>query len=342
MPSSSQPITWNRRRFTLALALITATNFLTGCAHNSEKQKTAALHQAATKNDKRAVELLLADGASSTSPVLVNASYRRYFQSGVRESAIHGAAKARSLDALRVLLSQTAALPSTNGDATWMMGRFQYTPLDASVMEFEPPGAVTDLLIEAGYRPRTIESINRDNPFDLLSRAGTYWALASYQERHDDSGNAAKNYDAAAEMYADFSRRLFKLAKRQEFARSPMISLLANTVGASASLVAFRQGNYGLWYNIEYQRSRINNPSVQPNAAVSFPTNAAYPFVLPPGWSAGGKELPVVLKAGEPPPSISELAKAPANQQLSNFRDYALHTAILCRYCADRSRALSK
>jgi hypothetical protein len=315
--------------------------YLTGCAHNNfDRAKTKALYEAARNGDTASVETLIAQGASPTSNIPATASYRGYVQSRASESAIHGAARARNIGALRAMLARAPVLPSTNGDAEWLLGGFKYTPLDGSVMEIEAPGPVTDLLIEAGYRPRVVA--NWKNVFDVLYIAGSHWALASYQERHGDAAAAARNYDMAAEMYANFSQTLYKLAKRQEFARSPLVSLFANTVASGASVVAFRTGNYGTWFNIEYQRARAMKPDGGPTATASFPTDAVYEFAPPAAWSAEGKEIPVVLKSGQSPPSLEELAQAPKDQPLSNFRDYALHTALLCRYCADRARTLRK
>jgi hypothetical protein len=315
---------------------------LSGCT-SPQPNKGTLLYQAAVRNDTNLIQRLIAEGADPKASVKANYAYLGYFQSGVTESAVHGAARARQVEALKMLLKHNGTTPVPN--ALFALQRYEYSPLDASVMDIEPPGPITDTLIEAGYRPRDIGSakLKDKNLFDVLSVAGSLWALASYQERNGQAGEAAGNYERAAELYAFSSNRIFPLAKRQEWARSPVVRTIMDAVAMDASSVAFKTGNYGQSFIIEYYRLLGENPQLYPNSSTANSTafdKVVYPFALPKIRNEDGKEVPVTLKRGDPPPSLDDLEKRRTDQPPSNFREYALRAALFCRHCAEKARTL--
>lgn len=159
------------------------------------------LYFAAQKNDTNVMAALFTKG--------VDVNYKRSpFPPDAGRAAVHGAAMTRSAEALRMLLDRKANATLRDG--------YTVTPFELSVQLVEPPGPVTDMLIEAGAKPTERGELK-------VSSAGTHWALASYQERHGNAIGAISNYRKAAEWYERASKEMLGSAKFMAFLNTPFM-----------------------------------------------------------------------------------------------------------------------
>lgn len=184
---------------------------------DGETDFMTALYLAAEKNDTNVVQALLAKGAN---PNLANSS-SDYPHAG--ETPVHGAARKRSAEALKLLLAH-------GGNALvrqHVYGMFSNnkTPFDMSVEEIEPPGPVTDILIEAGAEPA--KQLKGAAWYQLSYIAGTHWAVASYKERHGSPDVAIQHYELAAQWYESASKKVLGSEKWVKFMNSPVMSAMA-------------------------------------------------------------------------------------------------------------------
>ncbi len=178
------------------------------------------LYYAALKNDTNVVRALIAKGADPN---------WTGWLTPVGQTPVSAAARMRSAEALKILIEHGGSVLERGPDY-----REYYTPFEVSVLEIEPPGPVTDILIEAGAKPRATSKL----PF---ATAGIHWALASYKERHGDIAGALEHYEQAAKWYEQASREMLSSEKWIKFMNSPFmrytIVLGALTAPAAAGYV---------------------------------------------------------------------------------------------------------
>jgi hypothetical protein len=170
------------------------------------------LFYAAQKNDTNVMLALFARGADMhhRQPGVVGVAPKR--------TAVHAAAQARSAEALKLLIDRGGNV--MDQDAIYL------TPFDLSVLgpEYggpEYPGVVTDMLIEAGARPR--EKYSSRWVFTTESAAGTHWAMASYEERRGELSEAISSYQMAPQLYERVSQNALGLEKFTRFLNSPIM-----------------------------------------------------------------------------------------------------------------------
>ena len=162
----------NLRMFASFATCLSVVCFFFGCASpkNDGAKLTSLdrpLYNAALRGDTNVVRALLDKGANP------NATFWTGARAG--ETSVHAATRRRNIETLIMLVDHGGNLFKEGPG----FGVPYLTPFEASVMEIEPPGPVTDMLIEAGAKPKK----NGESP---IATAGTYWAAAFYKERHGD------------------------------------------------------------------------------------------------------------------------------------------------------------
>lgn len=187
------------------------------------------LFYAAQRNATNVMLALFAKGADvhHKQPSLAGTAPQR--------TAVHAAAQARNAEALKLLINCGGNV--MDQDAIYL------TPFDLSVLGPaysgpEYPGVVTDMLIEAGARPR--EKYSSRWVFTREAAAGTHWAMASYQERHGTISEAISSYQNASHLYERLSADAIGLEKFNKFLNSPVMRsvLFAGLTATDAAVIA--------------------------------------------------------------------------------------------------------
>jgi hypothetical protein len=283
------------------------------------------LYEAALRNQTGVIEALLQRGADPNRGA-------DWF------TPMIAAAQKRNMEALKILMLN-------KGDPKAQ--RINISLLDSAVMEIEPPGPVTDMLIDAGARPGP-----GFHPLRWQLGGGPHWAMASYHERKGNSVAAVGEYEKAAEGYAKVSREILGWAKRREFVQTPggnfLFSLAVNDVGRLAG-TALRGGNVNAYSQLESARTQAGAVAANRTPAdvrmretsVVISDPRIHPLELPDLSARGAKPSPPQTKRVMPPP-VQEIIGGPKQFNESAIRQWALILAMYSEYCADKAEALSK
>ena len=201
-----------------------------GCATSPQSESGSALYLAASRNQVEVAKGLIARGANPNAKC----------EFGL--TPLHAAARKRHPEMAKLLLDHGAHVGGLARAKPAYLSSV-VSPLDWAVSEVAAPGPVTDLLVEAGARPRDLGKIRHlgNEPEIASFKAGAHWAVASYAERKAERNRAIENYLEAAYWYGDASKVIANDLKLGDFFATVFGRELL--VGLAGAVVAAQGGN---------------------------------------------------------------------------------------------------